>query len=265
MIPPVAYAQQQDTQQQSEQASLMEHGGKLPMQDDPYVGQYYQSGFHMAQIRKAFIAKVFTIVLLQLVFTTGVACIFRYVDAVNDYVLDNIWVFNAAWVLTLVLLIVGACSAKALRRYPFNYMFLFTFTALFAVMVASITVLANTKVIISALILTIGIVGVMGLVAQCGCDMTERASLLSGLSCVAIIAIIVGIFWVDRIYYILVSAFFAALFSAYLVYDIQLIMGDRARAIGPDDWVFAAMAIYLDIINIFLSLLQILALAGAGN
>ena len=54
------------------------------------------------------------------------------------------------------------------------------------------------------------------------------------------------------------SFFGAALFGLYLIVDIQLIMGNQSRRIGMDDYVFAAINLYLDVINIFLYILRIL-------
>ncbi len=36
----------------------------------------------------------------------------------------------------------------------------------------------------------------------------------------------------------------------------QLLMGGRTLEVSPDDYIFAATQIYLDIINIFLNILQ---------
>ena len=41
----------------------------------------------------------------------------------------------------------------------------------------------------------------------------------------------------------------------------QLLMGGRTLEISPDDYVYAATQIYLDIINIFLNILQIIQLS----
>merc|ERR1712146_505640 len=51
----------------------------------------------------------------------------------------------------------------------------------------------------------------------------------------------------------------AVLFSFYIIYDTQLIVGGRHRkcAFTIDDYCWAAMSIYLDIINLFLFLLEI--------
>ena len=50
----------------------------------------------------------------------------------------------------------------------------------------------------------------------------------------------------------------ALLFSCYLVYDTQLMMGGgHAYSLSPEEYVFAALNIYLDVVNIFLCILGI--------
>lgn len=53
------------------------------------------------------------------------------------------------------------------------------------------------------------------------------------------------------------SALGAGLFAFYIVYDTQLIMGQaggkaREDAISPEEYVYAAVTLYLDIINLFM-------------
>ena len=54
----------------------------------------------------------------------------------------------------------------------------------------------------------------------------------------------------------------ALLFTAFLIYDLQLLMGGRKYELDPDEYVFAAVTIYVDIIQIFLSVLRIFNLSG---
>ena len=46
--------------------------------------------------------------------------------------------------------------------------------------------------------------------------------------------------------------------SIYIVYDTQLIMGDRSRQLSVDDYIWAAMMLYIDIVRLFLYILQLL-------
>jgi len=52
------------------------------------------------------------------------------------------------------------------------------------------------------------------------------------------------------------------IFSIYLIYDTQMMMGGNHKySISPEEYIFAAIAIYLDIINIFLYILRIVGAA----
>lgn len=54
----------------------------------------------------------------------------------------------------------------------------------------------------------------------------------------------------------------ALIFSLYLVYDTQLMMGGKHKySISPEEYIFAALNLYLDIINIFLYILTIIGAA----
>lgn len=54
----------------------------------------------------------------------------------------------------------------------------------------------------------------------------------------------------------------ALLFSVYLVYDVQKLAGGRENTLGPDDYIEGAISLYIDIITLFIMILQ---LVGGGN
>lgn len=56
----------------------------------------------------------------------------------------------------------------------------------------------------------------------------------------------------------------APLRSAYLVYDIQLMLGGKNYAVSEDEYVFAALSIYLDVVLLFLFVLQFLGMARSS-
>ena len=51
----------------------------------------------------------------------------------------------------------------------------------------------------------------------------------------------------------------------YLVYDTQLIMGKFGVAYSVDDYIFATLEIYMDIIRLFLLILRMVAKAQRRN
>lgn len=70
---------------------------------------------------------------------------------------------------------------------------------------------------------------------------------------------IVGIFWRNEFFHFLMACGGALIFSMYIVYDTQMMMGGSHKySISPEEYVFAALNLYLDIINLFLYLLKII-------
>ncbi len=54
----------------------------------------------------------------------------------------------------------------------------------------------------------------------------------------------------------------ALLFSIYLIYDTQLILGKGQYSYSLDDAYLAAIQLYLDVINLFLNILRIVGAAS---
>ena len=62
----------------------------------------------------------------------------------------------------------------------------------------------------------------------------------------------------NRIVNIVYASIGAILFSCYLVYDVQILLSGKRMQLDPDEYVLAALSLYLDILNIFIFLLQLL-------
>ena len=99
-------------------------------------------------------------------------------------------------------------------------------------------------------------------------DFTAQGGLLSSfLTILIVFGLFNIIFGASQLTQTVYAAFGALLFSAYLVYDTQLLVGGEHKQyqLSPDDYVFAAVVIYLDIINLFLYLLEFLRMMQGGN
>uniref|UniRef100_A0A8D2BAT5 Uncharacterized protein n=1 Tax=Sciurus vulgaris TaxID=55149 RepID=A0A8D2BAT5_SCIVU len=73
-----------------------------------------------------------------------------------------------------------------------------------------------------------------------------------------ILLILIRSYWLHVLY----AGLGTVLFSMYLVMDVQLMVGGRHHHsdLDPEEYVFAALNIYLDIINLFLFILQLIGL-----
>lgn len=59
--------------------------------------------------------------------------------------------------------------------------------------------------------------------------------------------------WLHAVYAVLG----AGVFTLFLAFDTQLLMGSRRHSLSPEEYIFGALNIYLDIIYIFTFFLQL--------
>ncbi len=58
---------------------------------------------------------------------------------------------------------------------------------------------------------------------------------------VLVLCILFGSFIEDNVFWVVISGAGALLFAAYLLFDLQKLMGGRYLAVHPDDYVYAAV------------------------
>lgn len=81
---------------------------------------------------------------------------------------------------------------------------------------------------------------------------------LVSLTVLLIFGILAAI-WSNQIVNMVYACLGVLLFSFYLVFDTQLMVGGNHKvAYAPEEYVFAALSLYLDIGNLFLYLLRII-------
>eukprot|EP00882_Tetradesmus_deserticola_P031243 GHRQ01035325.1.p1 GENE.GHRQ01035325.1~~GHRQ01035325.1.p1 ORF type:complete len:230 (-),score=87.82 GHRQ01035325.1:3-692(-) len=176
------------------------------------------------------------------------------------------WTFWAAFGTSLGLVLLLSFWEQARRQHPLNLVFLFAFTAAEAVLVGTISSMYNTDVVLIAALLTVGMTACLSLYAtQTKRDFTAAGGIMFSLLFALIGAGLLSIFIRNRVMDIVVSGVGAALFGAYIVFDVQLMVGSGAYAISPDEYVMAAINIYLDIVNLFLYLLRLLQEIQGNN
>lgn len=142
------------------------------------------------------------------------------------------------------------------KSYPTNLLFLSGFTLAEAYSISVITSFYNARIVIEALIFTLGIFVALTLFAcQSKYDFTSWLPYLFGSLWVVILFGFMAAFFpynskVELGYGIVV----ALIFSGYILVDTQLIM----RHYHLEEEIAAAISLYLDIINLFLAILRIL-------
>lgn len=223
--------------------------------------------FQHAKIRNGFIRKVYSIVMAELLVTFFFVTLCGYHFGTRYYVQQySIHLCLTSLVITLASMIFMFCSplccGEVRRKFPYN-LILLCFYTLGVTMPLSV-VAANTppELIVIAIGITVIISFSLTLFAfQTKYDFTGwGVYLYIGLLVVLIFGVL-GLFigGGDNTYGLVYSGVVVLLFSFHLIYDTQLMIGGKHKySISPEEYMFAALSIYADIIQIFIQVLQIL-------
>jgi FtsH-binding integral membrane protein len=209
-------------------------------------------------LRIDFIQKVYSLLSVQLLITFGWT-IFAINNApVHDFMVRNSFILVLVCILTIITLYALVCFLDFQRTVPYNYIMLAIFTLCESYMVAYICCFTQPSVVYSAGIMTIVVCIALTIYAfTTKRDFTKMGGMLFVILAVFLVA---GIFMVFvkvplvRMVYHIIGVL---LFGFYLVYDTQLIMSNKSMAYSVDDYIAATLNLYLDIINIFLEILQL--------
>ena len=120
--------------------------------------------------------------------------------------------------------------------------------------------------VLLAMAITIGVVLVLTIFAcQTKYDFTGAGPYLMAALLIFIVFFAIAGIWLrfDKVYNLVYACIGVLVFSALLIYNTQLIVGGKNRKyqLGPDQYIFGALTLYLDIINIFLFVLSIIGLS----
>ena len=196
---------------------------------------------------------------MQLLITASIAGFIVGVSSVKNWIYDNIWVFWLVLVASFAFLIVLTCAPDLMNKHPHNLILLFSFTTCEGMLVGMVAAGYNLNEVVLAAGITVGVTAGLTLFAlQTKWDFTLlNGALFSCLIVLVLASFIFIVFPANGIVSVIFSSLGALLFSLYLVYDVQLIAGGRKYELGPDDYIPAALAVYLDIINLFLFILRL--------
>ncbi|OCT75675.1 protein lifeguard 1 [Xenopus laevis] len=230
------------------------------------LGVSYSSPFSESAIRRAFIRKVYITLAMQLALTVGLICMFIFWKRLKDWVQDYPYIVYALCPAIIILALILACCQQVRRKVPYNFIFLGLFTAVEGCMLGTIAALFDADAVMWAGAATIVVtLGLTIFALQTKWDFT----MLSGGLCVALLVLMCfGILCaILRSMYlnIVYASIGTFIFGMYLVVDTQLLVGGKHRyAVSPEEYIFAALNIYLDIINLFLLLLQNFGICGSN-
>ena len=200
-----------------------------------------------------FVRKVYSILTVQLLATAALSSVSFFSPGYKAWIQTNQWMM---WVSLF-----GAIGFMLLtfwkrKSYPTNLLFLAGFTAMEAYSISVVTSFFESKIVLEALIFTLGIFVALTLFAcQTKYDFTSWIPYLAGALWVVIIFGFMAAFFPHTSTIELGYGIVCALiFRGYILVDTQLIM----RHYHVEEEIAASISLYLDIINLFLAILRIL-------
>ncbi|XGW13020.1 hypothetical protein V3C99_013568 [Haemonchus contortus] len=219
-------------------------------------------GFDNASIRAGFVRKVFFIVTIMLL-----VVIIMVTPAVVDtelrmMVIEYRWIALIAAVVYLVTFCGLVCCRSLARCFPLNLMLLAIFTIASGIILAVICALSSPQSVLLALITATICCGAIILFAsQTSCDVTGYFFLIyAGSAAVFTFGAglaILQLFVYIKLLHVIFSAVVCVTFMVYLALDIQMIIGGRRYEISPEEYIFAALMLFVDIIEIFSTLQEL--------
>jgi protein lifeguard len=158
-------------------------------------------------------------------------------------------------------MVIMMCNPESVKKVPHNYISLSIFTLFMSYILSISTIRFDTEILLIGLGTTTGITSALTLYAsQTRYDFTECGGYLLVALMGIIITSMINIFIVNSVLQSIIAGTGAIIFSGFIVHDTQMIIGGKHRkySYSIDDYVFAALSIYLDIINLFLFILDLL-------
>lgn len=239
----------------------------FPFQADTQAGEGDYGGlggsFSEKSVRLGFIRKVYSILCAQLTLTVAFIALF-FIPSVKTFSQENSWILWVAMAFSIVLIIMLVCVESIRRKSPHNMIFLGLFTVVEGWLVGAITSQYEVTEVLIAVGMTAGVVLALTVFAmQTKIDFTAWGGALLAVLVVFILAGFVAAFFPQtrtvRLVYAIIGAI---IFSLYIVFDTQMMIGGNHKySLDPEEYVFASLNLYLDIINLFLYILQIIGIA----
>ena len=246
---------------------LDENISKISEQDDLYpivqATPIKINAYTDLRHRKIFISRVYTTLWFQILFTSSFIGLCNKNRNLQEFMLSPIGI-NLMYASIFSILLSSCCLFgyyDKIKVYPYNYLYVSLFTTMMSYSLGIVGVMYNTQSLLLSGLSTTGIFSGLTLYAvQTKVDYTMYGNILIiSLFGLFFFGILLSFFQIQMLQ-LVYSVGGASLFSFYIVYDTQLIMGGSERKIQYtlDDAAIASVNLYLDIVNVFLFILDIM-------
>lgn len=217
-------------------------------------------------LRIGFIRKVYGILTVQLILTFGFV-LFCQKDSIKNFVNNHsflgVLIILVPSILFIVVFVLMIANEDLAKKVPYNYILLFVLTIGEALFCAYAALEVSYDSVVLALILTIvSSAAITVYTFNIKEDWTNVGGLLyvvfAQIFSFSILGFILNISFLQMFCCLLGTL----ILGIYLVFDTQLIIGKFGNALSIDDYIFAALELYLDIVRIFLEIIKVIILTS---
>lgn len=215
--------------------------------------------------RMSFVRKVYSILLAQLLMTVAIAVPFQVVE--TAWLKDHVWLVHLSMAVTITTICIMSCNHQFARRFPVNYLLLFVLTVFIGILVGFISAAFTWQSALLAACVTVFVFVTLTIYAlNTTNDFTGNGPYLFAMLAVLLIFAVevslltmcgVQIRWLTVIYDVLG----VLVFVLAVVFDTQLMLGaagGHKYQFAVDDYVFAALNLYCDLVNVFVHLVSMM-------
>ena len=238
------------------QTTVMNPAGFPP----PLFNGDYQTFEEGAKIKKHFIRRIYSLLCIQLTITFAMCLLFYNVSSVQQFVLSTPAMLWIAIIMTFVFLFIGSPPCYG-RHHPTNLIALFGFTICESYIVGYTCLFYNSAIVLMACGITLStFVGLTLFVVHSKKDFNFLGAGLCSSLWVLILGGIISAFLPNMpIFNVIMAVMGCCVAIGYILYDTSEIV----NRMEIDEYVFACMSLYIDIIMLFLNLLNVLT--GGSN
>uniref|UniRef100_A0A3Q4N3U0 Transmembrane BAX inhibitor motif containing 1b n=1 Tax=Neolamprologus brichardi TaxID=32507 RepID=A0A3Q4N3U0_NEOBR len=216
----------------------------LPASNSGEMEDFLSTQWESTSVRHAFIRKVYLILSAQLAVTFSVVAVFTFVDPVRMFVISYPGIYWASFVVYFV-----------------HILILMVYMCLFFCFVLIATCVLYSYYGTKAVFIAMGVTALVCIAVTVFCFQTKvDFTSCGGLLCIAaVLLMIIGIVTAIVLSFQYVSLLWSShlIYSVYSLYNTQLLIGNRELAISPEEYVYGALSLYVDIVHIFLFILQV--------
>ncbi|KAJ6773839.1 PROTEIN LIFEGUARD 2 [Salix purpurea] len=225
---------------------------------NPRQSRGFEIGEYPAELdgpryRWIFIRKVYTIIAIQLLVTVAVATAVVSVHSISNFIVHT-KVGLAIYIAIIVIPFIVLCPLYCFYQLrPLNYILLGIFTIDLGFLVGLTCAFISGKVILQSAIITFTAMVTLTLytfwAARRGHDFSFLGPFLTAsLIALLLFALIQIFFPLGRIFVMIFGCLASILFCGFIIYDTDNLI----KRYAYDEYIWAAVSLYLDIINLFL-------------